>query len=612
MYDDVRVTDPLFEECLGYLESKEYHRAIKCFDKAIEIDPKNAAAWSEKGYALNKLGNLLEAIKCFDKAIEIDPKNAAVLNDKGTILLDLKEYNEAIECFDKAIEIEKRTEKRPIYLYNKGLALRRLEKNNEAIECYGKAIEINPNLADAWKDVGLVLKDSRRHKEAIKCFDKAIEINPNLADAWLARGLVVKDLEDYEEAIKCFDKAKECYDKSLKKDSKDVIEWYGKGHALTQLEDYEEAIKCFDKAKECYDKSLKKDSKDVIEWYGKGHALTQLEDYEEAIKCFDKAIEINPNLADAWLARGLVLTQLKKDDDAIEQFNKAIELNPEAIDAWNQKGKSLYYLGRYEEAIECHDKTLKIKESEDAYFFRGQSKCALRDYTGALEDFNKVSDKFAFRDEKATSIGHCYYGLGSYEDAENHYREAIKSNPKLARAYFDLAILYTNENKYDRAKKQLETCLGIDRNFSEARSAIKRLDGANNLDWYHWWFDGGHRGNNNNNNKNKGKDNKMRNENIDFKPILGRIVMAFIGGLMITTVILASGYPTNLAPSVVAGLIFSIAILIGVLLLPSLVRFRTPGIELEPHPFVVSREMMRSLYVMDKSHREVLFMQGKK
>src|SRR5918998_804142 len=567
MYDDVRVTDPLFEEGLGYLESKEYHKAIKCFDKAIEVDPKNAAAWSEKGYTLNELGNLLEAIKCFDKAlqidpknvfayrgkgdalrrsrwhkeaikcfdkaIEVDPKNAAVLNDKGTALLEVKEYEEAIECFDKAIE----TEKRPIYLCNKGLALGRLEKNKEAIECYDKAIGINPNLADAWLARGLVLKDSRRHEEAIKCFDKA---------------------------------------------------------------------------KECYDKNLKKGSKDVIDWYGKGHALTQLEEYEEAIKCFDKAIGINPNLADAWLARGLVLTQLKKDDDAIEQFNKAIELNPESIDAWNQKGKSLYYLGRYEEAIECHDKTLKIKESEDAYFFRGQSKCALRDYTGALEDFNKVSDKFAFRDEKATSIGHCYYGLGSYEDAENHYREAIKSNPKLARAYFDLAILYTNENKYDRAKKQLETCLGIDRNFSEARSAIKRLDGANNLDWYHWWFDGGHRGNNNNNKKNKGKDNKMRNENLDFKPILGRIVMAFIGGLMITTVILASGYPTNLAPSVVAGLIFSIAILIGVLLLPSLVRFRTPGIELEPHPFVVSREMMRSLYVMDKSHREVLFMQGKK
>jgi tetratricopeptide (TPR) repeat protein len=602
IYDDVGVTDPLFEEGLGHLESKEYHKAIKCFDKAIEVDPKNAVAWSEKGYVLNELGNLIEAIKCFDKAIEVDPKNifayrgkgvalrrsrwhkeaikcfdkaievdpknAVVLNDKGIALLDLKEYNEAIECFDKAIEVEKRTENRPIYLCNKGLALSRLEKNNEAIECYGRAIELNPNLADAWNNVGLILKDSRRHKEAIKCFDKAIEINTNLAEGWLAKGLVLKDLEEHKEAIKCFDKAKECYDKNLKKGSKSVIDWYGKGHALTQLEKY-----------------------------------------EEAIKCFDKAIEINTNLAESWLAKGLVLTQLKKDDDAIEQFNKAIEANPESIDAWSQKGKTLYHLERYDEAILCHDKILKIKEYEDAYFFRGQSKCALRDYTSALEDFNKVSDRlFPFRGETATSIGQCYYGLGFYEDAENHYREAIKSNPKLARAYFHLAVLYINENKYDRAKKQLETCLKIDRNFSQARKAMKGLDGANEPDWYHWWFDDGHKGNS----KNTGKDNRTRKKSFDFKPILGTIVMAFIAGLMITTLVLAFSYPSTLAPSVVAGLIFSITILIGVLLLPSLMKFKAVSIELESNPFIVTREIMRSLYVMDKSHREVLFMQGRK
>jgi tetratricopeptide (TPR) repeat protein len=604
-YDDVKVTDPLFEEGLGYLESKEYHKAIRCFDKAIEIDPKNAAAWGEKGHALNELGNLLEAIKCFDKAIEIDPKNAfayrgkgdalrrsrwhkealrcfdkaieidpknaVILNDKGSTLLDLKEFNEAIECFDKAIEIEKRTEKKLTYLFNKGLALRRLEKNNEAIECYGKAIELNPNLADAWKDVGLVLKDSRRHKEAIRCFDKAIELNPNLADAWLAKGLVLKDLKEHEEAIRCFDKAKEYYDRNLNEDPKDVIDWYGKGHTLTRL--------------------------------GK---------HEEAIRCFDKAIELNPNLADAWLAKGLVQTQMGKHDDAIEQFDKATELNPEAINAWNQKGKALYQLGRYEEAIECHDKVLQIKGSEDAYFLRGQSKCALRDYTGALEDFSKVSDTFPFRDEKATSMGHCYYELGFYEDAEKYYREAIKSNPKLARAYFDLAILYINENKHDRAKKQLETCLKIDRNFSEARSAINRLDSPNDLDWYHWWFDNGHKGKN----KNAGREDNKNNKNtikkrLDSKRILGTAVIACIAGLIITMLILAYSYPATLAPSVVAALIFSTSILIGVLLLPSLMRFRAPNIELEPNPFVVSREIMRSLYVMDKSHREILLMQGK-
>ena len=485
---------------------------------------------------------------------------AEPLFQEGLGHLKSREYHEAVKCFDKAIEIEKK----PIYLCNKGLALCRLEKNNEAIECYAKAIEINPNLADAWKDVGLALKDSGRYKEAVKCYAKAIEINPNLADAWLAKGLVLKDLGEHDEAVKCFDKAKECYDKNLKTGSKDVTDWYGKGHALTQLRKY-----------------------------------------HEAVKCFDKAIEIDSYLADAWLAKGLVLTQLEKDDEAIEQFNKAIELNPESVDAWNQKGKALYHLERYDEAIKCHDRVLKVKEYEDAYFFRGQSKCALEDYTNALEDFNKVSDQFPFRDEKTTSIGHCYYELGFYEDAENHYREAIKSNPKLVRAYFHLAILYANENKYDRAKKQLETCLNINRNFSEARDAIKRLEGAGESDWYRWWFGDDHK----DNNKNTGKDNKMSKKRFDFKSILGMIVMAFIASLIIITVILAFSYPSTLATSVVAALTFFMAILIGVLLLPSLKRFKAAGIELEPNPFVVTIEMMCSLYVMDKSHREVSFMQ---
>jgi hypothetical protein len=52
--------------------------------------------------------------------------------------------------------------------------------------------------------------------------------------------------------------------------------------------------------------------------------------------------------------------------------------------------------------------------------------------------------------------------------------------------------------------------------------------------------------------------------------------------------------------------------MIGVLLLPSLKRFKAASIEIEPNLFVLTIEMMRSLYVMDKSHREVLFMQYKK
>ena len=35
---------------------KKYEKSIECYDKALEIDPKNATAWNNKGLALDNLG----------------------------------------------------------------------------------------------------------------------------------------------------------------------------------------------------------------------------------------------------------------------------------------------------------------------------------------------------------------------------------------------------------------------------------------------------------------------------------------------------------------------------------------------------------------------------
>jgi tetratricopeptide (TPR) repeat protein len=48
--------------------------AIKCYDKALEIDPKYANAWNNKGIFFNNLGRKDEALKAYEKALEIDQK----------------------------------------------------------------------------------------------------------------------------------------------------------------------------------------------------------------------------------------------------------------------------------------------------------------------------------------------------------------------------------------------------------------------------------------------------------------------------------------------------------------------------------------------------------
>ena len=75
-------------------------KPYNAFDKAIEIDPKLAEAWNNKGEALSSQGNYGEAIKAYDRAIngfnevvKMNPKLAEfwtnlaqAWNNKGWIL----------------------------------------------------------------------------------------------------------------------------------------------------------------------------------------------------------------------------------------------------------------------------------------------------------------------------------------------------------------------------------------------------------------------------------------------------------------------------------------------------------------------------------------------
>jgi tetratricopeptide (TPR) repeat protein len=180
----------------------------------------------------------------------------------------------------------------------------------------------------------------------------------------------------------------------------------------------------------------------------------------------------------------------KKYKEAVDFYKKALDIEQSLSLAWINRGNALCNLGRYYEAIECYNKAIEVNPStsnDDAYLYRGESKYELEDYVGALEDFKKVSNE-KFNAQKYMNIGLCYYELGLYEDAEQQYREAIKNDSELVEAYYNLAVLYSSDNKYDKAKRQLDTCLKINRNFGKARSARRRLEGSNQLDWYNWWF----------------------------------------------------------------------------------------------------------------------------
>ncbi len=84
----------------------KYQEAIKCYDKVIELEPDDYAAYYNKGLALHDLGKYKEAIDCYDKAIEIKLDYANAYQNKGISLYCAGDESEAIKCWDKVAEYD--------------------------------------------------------------------------------------------------------------------------------------------------------------------------------------------------------------------------------------------------------------------------------------------------------------------------------------------------------------------------------------------------------------------------------------------------------------------------------------------------------------------------
>lgn len=89
-----------------YTLRMRYKEAIDCFDKAIEIDPRYAEAYCNRGEALNGSGSLEDALESLNQALHLEPKYPLALYNKGNLLKSLARYEEALESFDRATSLK--------------------------------------------------------------------------------------------------------------------------------------------------------------------------------------------------------------------------------------------------------------------------------------------------------------------------------------------------------------------------------------------------------------------------------------------------------------------------------------------------------------------------
>jgi len=95
-----------------------------------------------------------------------------------------------------------------------------------------------------------------------------------------------------------------------------------------------------------------------------------------------------------YLDFAIKYTEEQKYDEAIKVCNKLLKMLPSNPDIFYLRGVNYFLKSDYETAIINFDSAININSGfSDAYLYRAKSKRALKNYWGALRDYNRAKNE---------------------------------------------------------------------------------------------------------------------------------------------------------------------------------------------------------------------------
>ena len=151
---------------------KQIDGAIEAYSYAIDLNPRAAHAYYNRGNVYHNKGEFGRAITDYTKAIELNPNLTEAYNNRGNAYIDKSDSERAIADYNKAIQLDTNC---AMAYYNRGNVY--IDKGDVdcAIVDYTKAIGLNPDYTEAYYNRGNAYYDKDEFDCAIVDYTKAIE-----------------------------------------------------------------------------------------------------------------------------------------------------------------------------------------------------------------------------------------------------------------------------------------------------------------------------------------------------------------------------------------------------------------------------------------------------
>jgi tetratricopeptide (TPR) repeat protein len=306
----------------------------------------------------------------------------------------------------------------------------------EARSCLMNVLALEPEHAEAIHSLGNIDAREGRLDDAERLIRKAIAIDPLKAAFLNSLGNLMRSRGDLEEAVKAYQLAVQLQP-GIPAVHNNLAE------VLLRSGDPEGAVeRCF--------KALKADPNYAGAYDTMGRAFNNLGRLDEAIDAFRRAVVIRPDYSVAYDHLGHVFRTRGDMEEARDAFEHALVIDPENASALYNLGTVLTVQGKLEEGIDHFERAAALRPRHVptllnlgiAYHTRGQLKLSAETYRKAI------------RVAPGDPVLHLNLGLVRVEqrrgaEAEKSLLEALRLDPKLVRAYAELAALYEETNQLD-------------------------------------------------------------------------------------------------------------------------------------------------------------------
>ncbi len=200
---------PNFNIAQAYYEEGEKEKAIKYYEKSLEIDLSDVDTYLKLGKIHKESKEYNKALKYYKTALNLTITTHEfydIMLKMHDIYRDTKKKKEAVACYKKAIKKNNERDDKPrnYYLYIKSGWLSKSKK--KCIENYKKAIEVRPERYEAYYILGIKYIH-RKDNKAIKLFKKSLKLNPQNAQAQVNMGVAYGNLDKDKKALKCYKRA---------------------------------------------------------------------------------------------------------------------------------------------------------------------------------------------------------------------------------------------------------------------------------------------------------------------------------------------------------------------------------------------------------------------